>query len=59
MCERQKKHYPDEIAMTMESAESIPTEERCPYRGLQTFEAEHADFFFGREALTRELDAAP
>ena len=27
------------------------TEGECPYRGLQAFEPEHADFFFGREAL--------
>ncbi|GIE89944.1 nSTAND1 domain-containing NTPase [Actinoplanes regularis] len=26
-----------------------------PYRGLASFEAEHADWFFGREALTAEL----
>ncbi|MFF5249185.1 hypothetical protein ACFY3V_33320 [Streptosporangium sp. NPDC000095] len=26
-----------------------------PYRGLAGFEAEHAEWFFGREALTREL----
>ncbi len=35
----------------------------CPYRGLQRFEAEHAPFFFGREALTdwllHELRPAP
>jgi serine/threonine protein kinase len=28
---------------------------RCPYRGLQTFEAEHAEFFYGREALIYQL----
>ena len=28
---------------------------RCPYRGLQTFEAEHTQFFFGREALIEQL----
>jgi WD40 repeat protein len=30
-----------------------PTEQRddiCPYRGLQTFDEEHAEFFFGRDA---------
>ncbi len=29
----------------------------CPYRGLEAFDIEHADFFFGRERLTRELVA--
>ena len=28
---------------------------RCPYRGLQVFEQEHAEFFFGREALVGQL----
>jgi formylglycine-generating enzyme required for sulfatase activity/energy-coupling factor transporter ATP-binding protein EcfA2 len=27
----------------------------CPYRGLQTFEEQHAAFFFGREADTQRL----
>jgi hypothetical protein len=27
----------------------------CPYRGLQVFDVKHADFFFGREALTEWL----
>lgn len=27
----------------------------CPYRGLQTFHEEHADFFFGRESDTQRL----
>lgn len=31
------------------------TEEVCPYRGLQSFHEEHAEFFFGREALTQWL----
>jgi WD40 repeat protein len=35
----------------------------CPYRGLQTFDEEHAGFFFGREAdvqrLVEKLKASP
>jgi WD40 repeat protein len=29
--------------------------EVCPYRGLQTFDEEHAEFFFGREADVQRL----
>ncbi|HEX6384711.1 MAG TPA: hypothetical protein VF177_08585, partial [Anaerolineae bacterium] len=32
-----------------------PGDMRCPYRGLQIFEEEHAEFYFGREALVRQL----
>ncbi len=31
------------------------SEDGCPYRGLQPFHEEHAEFFFGREALTQWL----
>lgn len=27
----------------------------CPYRGLQPFEIEHAEFYFGREAMIKQL----
>src|SRR5207249_3315973 len=26
----------------------------CPYRGLEVFEADHADYYFGRESSTKE-----
>ena len=29
---------------------------RCPYRGLETFETQHAEFFFGRESLIERLE---
>jgi WD40 repeat protein len=32
-----------------------PREEVCPYRGLEAFEEEHAEFFFGREADVQRL----
>ncbi len=28
---------------------------RCPYRGLQSFETEHAEFYFGRERLVEQV----
>jgi WD40 repeat protein/energy-coupling factor transporter ATP-binding protein EcfA2 len=37
---------------------SVPIERRediCPYRGLQAFDEEHAEFFFGREADIQRL----
>ena len=42
---------PVDNTLTLET----PKDERCPYRGLQTFEAEHAEFFFGREAPIAQL----
>jgi WD40 repeat protein len=38
-------------------AEEEPAERTdvCPYRGLQTFDEEHAEFFFGREADVQRL----
>jgi WD40 repeat protein len=38
-------------------AEEAPTArpEICPYRGLQTFDEEHAEFFFGRDADVQRL----
>jgi WD40 repeat protein len=31
------------------------TQDVCPYRGLEPFNEEHAEYFFGREALTDQL----
>jgi WD40 repeat protein/tRNA A-37 threonylcarbamoyl transferase component Bud32/energy-coupling factor transporter ATP-binding protein EcfA2 len=35
-----------------------PPEVPCPYRGLEPFEAEHAAFYYGREAMIERLVAA-
>ncbi|MDT4897821.1 MAG: hypothetical protein QOH25_2898 [Acidobacteriota bacterium] len=32
-----------------------PRDDVCPYRGLQTFDEEHAEFFFGRDADIQRL----
>ena len=38
------------------SDRSVASEEqKCPYRGLETFDEEHADFFFGRERDIQRL----
>ncbi len=60
--------HPDRNGRMTETAFIIPVEtlrEVCPdllrlldlspYRGLQVFEAEHARYYFGREAATQEL----
>lgn len=58
---------PDRSGRLVETAFVVPVEsirEVCPdlylpegepYRGLQVFEVEHADLYFGREVATREL----
>lgn len=35
--------------------EHAPRPQVCPYRGLQTFDEEHAEFFFGRDADVQRL----
>jgi WD40 repeat protein/serine/threonine protein kinase len=42
------------IGETARVAEAWPVP-KCPYRGLEFFDIEHADFFFGRERLIEEL----
>lgn len=37
------------------SSPPTPRREVCPYRGLQVFDEQHADFFFGREADVQRL----
>jgi WD40 repeat protein len=60
---------PDAYGRMVETAFIIPVETlrdvcpalrlpvECPYRGLQVFEREHADLYFGREVATQELMA--
>ncbi len=43
------------ISVTLQINGNSQTETRCPYRGLQAFEADHAEFFFGRETLITQL----
>src|SRR6185436_11672163 len=38
-----------------ETCPEIQPSEICPYLGLESFSAESAQFFFGREALTEKL----
>jgi WD40 repeat protein/tRNA A-37 threonylcarbamoyl transferase component Bud32/energy-coupling factor transporter ATP-binding protein EcfA2 len=48
----------DEIALPTPSLAAemvVPLDTRCPYRGLQVFEEDHAEFYFGREALIHQL----
>jgi hypothetical protein len=40
-----------------EAAEGQPAVVVCPYKGLARFEADDAEFYFGRERLTAELVA--
>jgi WD40 repeat protein len=62
--EKEPAHrYPSVRAMLADLAEleleqaagAPPPDPRCPYRGLRAFHEEHADFYFGREALTGKL----
>jgi WD40 repeat protein/tRNA A-37 threonylcarbamoyl transferase component Bud32 len=46
----------EEIALAQVLLEAAPPlDTRCPYRGLRAFEEEHAEFYFGREALVNKL----
>ncbi|MBF2027603.1 MAG: caspase family protein [Oscillatoriales cyanobacterium C42_A2020_001] len=35
--------------------QTAPSQDVCPYRGLEPFEEGHAEYFFGRESLTDQL----
>ena len=43
----------DEVILfqARQEADVLFLDSRCPYRGLQAFESEHAEFFFGYEAV--------
>ncbi len=55
-------HAPDALRQLENAVKGIPPAVResaaeplpvCPYRGLETFDEEHAEFFFGREAVVQ------
>ena len=46
-----------ESSSDSELDKSPPPDILCPYRGLEPFEAQHAAFYFGREAMVDELVA--
>ncbi len=43
------------LAQIASEYQPIPFDGRCPYKGLDAFEEEDAEFFFGRERLINEL----
>jgi Tol biopolymer transport system component len=50
---RQYARFEPDLPIPAEELAKIP----CPYRGLEPFEAEHAEFYFGREAMVKQLVA--
>jgi WD40 repeat protein/class 3 adenylate cyclase len=44
-------------AYVEEEGDESPADVACPYKGLAAFEAEDAEYFFGREELVAELTA--
>jgi energy-coupling factor transporter ATP-binding protein EcfA2 len=53
---RIKAEYPRPYArFEADLVDVTTTAGTCPYRGLEPFEAEHARFYFGREAMVEQL----
>jgi ABC-type multidrug transport system fused ATPase/permease subunit len=50
---RQYARFEPLLRISTEALAAIP----CPYRGLEPFEAQNAEFYFGREAMIEELAA--
>ncbi len=50
---RQYARFEPQLRISAEELAKIP----CPYRGLEPFEAEHAGFYFGRQAMVEQLVA--
>jgi len=46
-----------ELTVAAEGEEPLPADVPCPYKGLAAFEAQDAEFFFGREEVVAELMA--
>ena len=48
---------PAKLTVSGEVVEVAPAEVDCPYKGLAAFEAQDAEYFYGREELVAELTA--
>jgi WD40 repeat protein/class 3 adenylate cyclase len=52
---RRQQAMPSLAALPEQEEELAPADVPCPYKGLAAFEAEDAEYFFGREELVAEL----
>jgi hypothetical protein len=46
---------PSTEPVSLETEPLPAVDDRCPYRGLEVFQQQHAEFYFGREALIEHL----
>jgi WD40 repeat protein/class 3 adenylate cyclase len=57
MLNRQQAGAPVAELAEAEAVDMAPVDVDCPYKGLAAFEAQDAEYFFGREELVAELTA--
>jgi WD40 repeat protein/class 3 adenylate cyclase len=57
MLNRQQTGAPVAELAEAEAVDMAPVDVDCPYKGLAAFEAQDAEYFFGREELVAELTA--